>query len=56
MLDSQRSSRRITSTSRGEQFGFDAIGLGDLNDDGHADLVVSAAEGDVVYVIAGEGG
>lgn len=47
--------RQITSTTRGEQFGFDAIGLGDVNGDGVPDLVVSAAEGDVVYVIAGEG-
>jgi len=46
--------RRITSTTRGEQLGFDAIGPGDLNRDGIPDLVVSAAEGDVVYVIEGE--
>lgn len=46
--------RSITSLRAGEQLGFDAMGLGDLNGDGLADLVVSAAEGDVVYVIAGE--
>jgi hypothetical protein len=45
--------RRITSTSRGENFGFDAVGLGDVNGDGTPDLLVSAAEGDVVYVISG---
>jgi len=46
--------RRITSLRAGEQLGFDAIGPGDLNADGIPDLVVSAAEGDVVYVISGK--
>lgn len=46
--------RRITSTTRGEQFGFDAVGLGDINADGAPDLLVSAAEGDVVYLISGD--
>ncbi|HEY3163426.1 MAG TPA: FG-GAP-like repeat-containing protein [Candidatus Limnocylindrales bacterium] len=48
--------RTITNTRRGEQFGFDAVGLGDLSGDGGVDLVVSAAGGDVVYVFAGDGG
>ncbi len=46
--------RRITSTTRGENFGFDAVGLGDVDGDGAPDLLVSAAEGDVVYVISGD--
>ena len=46
--------RTITSLSRGEQFGFDAIGLADVDGDARVDLVVSAAAGDVVYVIAGQ--
>lgn len=33
----------------GEQLGFDAVGLGDLDGDGLADIVVSGAEGDHVY-------
>ena len=45
--------RRITSTSAGENFGFDTVGLGDLTHDHVPDLVVSAATGDRVYVIAG---
>lgn len=45
--------RRITSTTRGENLGFDAIGLGDANGDGSPDLLVSAAEGDVVYLVSG---
>jgi hypothetical protein len=45
--------RRITSTTAGENFGFDTVGLGDLNRDRIPDLVVSAATGETVYVIAG---
>jgi hypothetical protein len=45
--------RRITSTSRGEAFGFDAVGLGDVSNDGVPDQLVSAAEGDIVYMISG---
>ena len=47
--------RVITSTTRGENFGFDTVGLGDVNADGHPDLLVAAATGRVVYVIAGTG-
>lgn len=46
--------RLITSTTRGEQLGFDALGIGDLTGDVLPDLILSAAEGDVVYAIAGE--
>jgi hypothetical protein len=45
--------RTITSTTRGENFGFDTVGLGDVNGDGLSDLLVSAATGQTVYVIAG---
>lgn len=46
--------RGITSTRAGEQFGFDAITLGDVNHDGYLDHVVSAANRNVVYLLAGE--
>jgi hypothetical protein len=46
--------RTITSTRAGENFGFDAVGIGDTNHDGALDLLVGAATGDHVYVIAGD--
>jgi hypothetical protein len=45
--------RTITSTTEGENLGFDAVGVGDVNHDRRLDLLVSAAEGDTVYLIAG---
>jgi hypothetical protein len=45
--------RSITSTTPFENFGFDAIGLGDTNGDGLLDLLVSAASGERLYLIAG---
>jgi hypothetical protein len=45
--------RTITSTTPGEQLGFDAVGVGDQNGDGIPDLLVSAASGETVYLIAG---
>jgi FG-GAP repeat/FG-GAP-like repeat len=45
--------RTITSTTPGENFGFDAVGIGDVNQDGRPDLLGSAATGEAVYVIAG---
>ena len=45
--------RRITSTVAFENLGFDTVGVGDLNDDGVPDLLISAASGDRVYVVAG---
>jgi hypothetical protein len=45
--------RTITSTTPMENFGFDAVGLGDLNGDGRIDYLVSAANRDTVYVISG---
>jgi hypothetical protein len=46
--------RTITSTTPNEQLGFDAVGVGDVNRDGRPDLLGSAANGDTVYMIAGE--
>jgi FG-GAP repeat protein len=45
--------RTITSTRENEQLGFDAVGLGDTNRDGVPDELVSAANGNHVYVVAG---
>jgi hypothetical protein len=45
--------RTITSTTAGENLGFDAVGVGDVNRDHRPDLLASAAEGDTVYIIAG---
>lgn len=47
--------RRITSTTAGENLGFDAVGIRDVNRDHRTDLIASAAEGDTVYVVAGTG-
>lgn len=44
----------ITSLTAGENLGFDAVGLGDVNGDGKIDFLVAAATGNRVYVIAGE--
>jgi len=46
--------RTITSTTAGENLGFDAVGLGDTNRDGAPDELVSAASGDHVYIVAGK--
>jgi hypothetical protein len=45
--------RTITSTTEGENLGFDAVGVGDVDHDHAPDLLASAAEGDTVYMIAG---
>ena len=45
--------RTFTSTTAGEQLGFDALGIGDVNRDGEPDLLLSAAEGDTLYLVAG---
>ena len=50
---SGRTLRTITSTTEGENLGFDAVGIGDVNRDHRPDLLASAAEGDTLYVIAG---
>jgi hypothetical protein len=46
--------RRITSLTAGENLGFDVVGIGDVSRDGKPDLLASAANGETVYVIAGE--
>lgn len=45
--------RTITSTTENEQFGFDAVWIGDVNHDGAPDALVAAAQGNHVYVISG---
>jgi hypothetical protein len=47
--------RSITSLTANEQLGFDAVGIGDVDRDGRPDLLATAANGETVYVIAGEG-
>lgn len=44
--------RTYISSIAGENLGFDAVGIGDVNRDGHPDLLVSAANGDTVYVLS----
>ena len=46
--------RSITSLTPNEQLGFDAVGIGDVNRDGRPDLLATAANGETVYVVAGE--
>jgi FG-GAP repeat protein len=45
---------RIKSRVAGENLGFDAVGLGDVNGDGRDDLALSAASGNAVYVVSGQ--
>jgi hypothetical protein len=47
--------RTITSTTENENFGFDAVGVGDTNGNGSLDYLVSAASLDTVYLIDGRG-
>jgi hypothetical protein len=44
---------RIKSRVAGENLGFDAVGIGDVNGDGRDDLALSAASGNTVYVVSG---
>jgi hypothetical protein len=46
--------RVITSLTRDEQLGFDALGIGDVNADGIPDLLLTAANGNAIYVVAGQ--
>lgn len=45
--------RTITSTTAGENFGFDAVGIGDTNGNGTPDFLISAASLDTVYIVDG---
>ena len=45
--------RTITSTTPNENLGFDAVGIGDANGDGAPDFLISAANLDTVYIVAG---
>lgn len=45
--------RSFTHTIAGSQLGFDAVGVGDVNGDCAVDFLCSAANGNIVYVIAG---
>jgi hypothetical protein len=45
--------RTMTSTTAGETFGFDSVGIGDADGDDRPDLIVSAATADRVYAVAG---
>lgn len=41
-------------TISNSQLGFDAVGIGDVNNDSMFDFLVTAANGNIVYVLAGE--
>lgn len=43
----------VRSTTISQNLGFDAVGLGDTNQDSQPDVLVSAATGNAVYVISG---
>jgi hypothetical protein len=45
--------RTFTSTTPADQLGFDALGIGDTDRDGEPDLLLSAAEGDTLYLVSG---
>lgn len=45
--------REITCNIGGHTFGFDTVGVGDVNGDGFTDFLISAASQTRVYVIAG---
>jgi hypothetical protein len=47
--------RTITSTTEGEQLGFDAVGIRDVDRDHRTDLIATGAEGDTAYMIVGTG-
>jgi hypothetical protein len=52
---SGRTGRKLfdyASPNAGETLGYDAVGLGDVNGDGRVELLLSAAIGDVVYLVS----
>ena len=46
--------RTITNTTNGQQFGFDAVGIGDVSGDGLIDFLVAAGGGNAGYIVRGE--
>jgi len=46
--------RSFTSAVENEQLGFDCVGLGDVNDDRYPDFLLSAANGNTVYIGVGD--
>ncbi len=46
--------RTVTNTSAGQQFGFDAVGIGDVSGDGLIDFLVAAGGGNAGFVVRGE--
>ncbi|MHC5112069.1 MAG: hypothetical protein ACYTHJ_19575 [Planctomycetota bacterium] len=45
--------RTITSLSNNESLGFDAVGVGDVNEDGQIDFLASGANSNHVYLLLG---
>jgi hypothetical protein len=43
----------ITNATAGENFGFDTVGLGDVDGDGRRDFLVSGATGNQLYLLSG---
>lgn len=43
----------VAGTTPGDELGFDAVGIGDVNGDGTPDLLVSASPGAVAYIVSG---
>jgi hypothetical protein len=44
---------RVNGTRPGGQFGFDAVGIGDVNDDGRLDFIVASSPANAVDLFAG---
>lgn len=46
--------RTVTNTRAGDQFGFDAVGIGDVNGDNLIDFLVAAGGQNRAYIVRGE--
>lgn len=46
--------RTVTNTTSGQQFGFDAVGIGDVNNDQLIDFLVAAGGGNRAFIVRGE--